>query len=92
MVQLRQLVDAAVEGLVEFNAEFAAKTCQEVVSAYGALQSQKQRRIVGWATTASDYIPMAGPILHKVIDEIATGRIDAKRQRNYGFFFSELAW
>ena len=89
--QLRQLVDDAVAGKIQFDREFAVRTLTEVLKAEWSIG--KMRNLVSYATLPLDLIPVIGMPIQKATEEAIVRGIARKKKKDYRWFYliSELA-
>jgi hypothetical protein len=89
--ELRQLVDSACKGEVEFDREFANRTLLEVFKIETGMT--KFRNIVSYLTMPLGFIPTIGTPIQKGTEEIITKSIEPKMKKGFQWFYmiSELA-
>lgn len=88
---LRELIDLASKGDIEFDKEFANRVLSEVVQIESSIT--KFRTIVSYATTPLGFIPIAGTPLQKITEEAIVQPVQKKKRQKFRWFYmiSELA-
>jgi hypothetical protein len=91
IVDLRRLVEAAAEGKVEFDREFATRVLAEVLSVERSIG--KLRNFVSYVTLPLGLIPWVGDVVQKSVEEAVVQPIARKRRTEYRWFYliSEMA-
>lgn len=89
--ELRQLIDSACKGEVDFDREFANRTLLEVLKIESGMT--KYRNIVSYLTMPLGFIPTIGTPIQKVAEEIITKSTETQKRKGYQWFYmiSELA-
>jgi hypothetical protein len=89
--ELRQLIDSACKGEVEFDREFANRILLEVFKVESRMR--KFRNIVSYLTMPFGFIPYAGTPIQKGIEEVITRPTESKKRKEFQWFYmiSELA-
>lgn len=82
---LRALVNEAVEGRITFNEEFGRQTLMKAFSR--ELSVGKMRKITSYATIPAGLIPVIGPPVQKVSEEVITSAIESKMKQNDRWFY-----
>ncbi|MCZ6624067.1 MAG: hypothetical protein O7B35_07540 [Deltaproteobacteria bacterium] len=85
ITQLRELVEKAVRGDVEFDKEFANRTFQEVLRI--EQKAGRVRKIVSWATLPLSFIPVVGSPLQKGVEEAAGHIVERKLKKDFRWFY-----
>jgi hypothetical protein len=90
IVDLRRLVESAVNGQVEFDREFAIRVLGEVLKIERSIG--KLRNFVSYVTTPLGFIPVAGTPVQKIVEEAIVQPTARRREKEYRWFFliSEL--
>ena len=88
---LRRLVGEAVDGRVEFDAEFARSVLAEVLRS--SERAKRARSVVGYATLPVGFIPWIGTAAQKAIEEGIGIPIEKKYKEKHRWFYmlSEIA-
>lgn len=88
---LRELIDQAASGQVEFDKEFANRTLSEVLRIERSIG--KIRRFVSYVTMPLGLIPIAGTPIQKTTEEVIAIPIENQKRKQYRWFYliSELA-
>jgi len=89
--ELRQLIDSACKGEVEFDREFANRILREVLKV--ETDMKKYRNIVSYITMPLGFIPTIGTPIQKAAEELITKRKELKKTKEFRWFYmiSELA-
>ncbi len=83
--QLRQVIQEAVEGKVEFDADYAASTLREVLKI--ERKSAVRRKISGWATLPLGIVPIIGTGLQKSAEEAINVAWADRPKKKFGWFY-----
>jgi len=89
--ELRQLVDQAAHGKVEFDNEFAKRVLIEVFE--DSKRAKKWRNVLGYATLPIGFIPWVGTVAQKAIEEGVGIPLENKLKEKHRWFYmlSEIA-
>jgi hypothetical protein len=89
--ELRQLVDAAVNGEATFDREFAVRVLHEVFKVEQSMA--KVRNLLSYVTLPIDFVPFVGNVAQKVAEEAIARPIESKKKKPFRWFYliSELA-
>ena len=82
---LRQLVQDAADGKVEFDQEFAKTTLKEVLKA--EQETSRYRNIISYLTLPLDFLPWIGTVAEKVVDEGLGMLVEKKLKSKYRWFY-----
>lgn len=85
IADLRRLVQAAVDGEVEFDTQFARRTLEEVLQT--EWRSARYRRVVSYVTMPLNLIPWVGSIVQKGVEEAVGGVVGHRLRRPYRWFY-----
>ena len=89
--ELRQLIDSACKGEVEFDREFANRILREVLKV--ETDMKKFRNIVSYLTLPLGFIPTIGTPIQKATEELITKPKELKKRKEFQWFYmiSDLA-
>ena len=82
---LREMVQQAVRGKVEFNCEFAIRTLQEVLRVEGV--AAVRRKFTGWSTLPLGLIPVIGTGVQKVAEETINTLWSDRPQKEFAWYY-----
>ena len=85
IADLRQLIDDAVAGTVQFDQEFAKATLQEVLAT--EKRSQRWRSVLGYLTMPIGFVPWVGSVADKVVGETLGAIADRKIKAKHRWFY-----
>jgi len=83
--ELRQLVDSACKGKVEFDREFANRTLLEVSKVDSNIA--RFRNVVSYLTMPLGFIPTIGTPIQKVTEELIVKAKESKEKKGYQWFY-----
>jgi len=89
--ELRNLIDSASKGEVEFDKEFANRVLSEVFKIETNIG--KFRNIVSYATMPLGFIPIFGTPIQKAVEEVIAQPMEHKKRKEFKWFYfiSEMA-
>ena len=83
--ELRQLIDDAVAGKVQFDEKFAKSVLTELLHAERKVS--KFRSILGYLTLPLGFIPVFGTPVQKVVEEAVGLSVEHKMKRKHQWFY-----
>lgn len=85
------MVRAAARNEVDFDREFAVRVLTEVLKIEQSIE--RLRNFVSYVTVPLEFIPVAGSVVKKVVEEAVVHTVAHKRKKKHQWFYliSEMA-
>jgi hypothetical protein len=85
IIDLRRLIQDAVEGKVTFDEGFARNMLKEVLGTEKRIA--RYRTIVSYLTMPLDFLPLLSPVAQKVTEEVVGMLVEKRLKQKYRWFY-----